>query len=470
MTRSIAAAIALLAVGAGAARAPQQGGLPHGMLPRLLDVRSMAVHEAVVGAKSPADEAEACGARLDHLRDLVAKGRHEAAIDLAFALHEHPGGRPAHAHCQADAAHIGEGTLATRIARSLDAEKPSAVDSFVRLHRQDGDEASEAVLPIALGEKRAPLSKARAPVVGFSLDGRFVLADAQARCRADGEAQSSYAAAVAAAAAAHAGGTGLRCDGGAVARGAAVADGHEARRLMTMMGSPLIPDIPSLAAMGPEAAAGLVDATTGAVVGVKSILVIPVVPNGGNPTDACCTGFNYGLVASVHGGSIESYLDAVMQKNSDYFKSGSWDTFSLDWTQTPTYALANYDAATCGSYNPLGFYGGGTTTDSIDLMAIDAAANGGYLIADYSFCKFGALWNTSERTRQAAPALFVFTVVSTPLIFSELQCVEHGLLDGVACASHCYRHHLHAKMQLARILGHRLGRLPRRPPELVLRE
>ena len=402
--------VALAAVASSAALAPMT---PHGLVLRDMSAATQKFHADVVRAAAATHaarlsplgsaksgelldaEASACRQRLSHLRALVREEKFAEAIDASFALHEHfrdvePGQRrPAHPDCIADAVHVGEGTIATKVLTPADrVVNPAAVPvhtSFIRLHPDGGADdtasTSSPILPIRLGTSRrdgksprVPMSSgnARVPVVGFSLDGHFVLADAKIRCRA-----------------ARSGLDGLLCDGGAELRNAFAASADEAqanleprvgsgRRLsLTFMGMPKQPS--SRQRGGPALAmSGLFDAETSYAVGAKTVIVIPVLPSDGLESDVAPKGYNYGLVASAHGGSIEAYIDAVMVTTNAFYERNSFagssnpSKMSLVSTVTQVYNV-NYLSASCGSVKPLEFWGDQSVT-AIDMMAFAAAS------------------------------------------------------------------------------------------------
>jgi hypothetical protein len=382
--------------------------LPHGILPRELSRESQAVHEKVISSlkDGSSSEARACGERLVHLRALVKDRKLEEATDLVFALHEHPGRAGiTHADCAVDAVHVGEGTIVTTIATLRDraAATAPAAASFISLHRADeGEGAAVSALMVHLkGDGTDALRKssaARVPVVGFSLDGAFVLAESRLRCRPDGTDQ------------------GLRCDGGADVRGAKVAHAAEAlatllvpttkkeevdassRRLQTTMGAPLSPDATLLkaaraaAASGEDGGHGLVsgasstlgDETTTYAKGSKTVLVMPVVPSDGAASLAAPKGFNYGLVASAHGGNVINYITQVMATSKAFYTRNSWGALTFTPTITPVLTV-NYLSSACGDVNPLSYWSDPTQTGALDMMAFAAAAPRGYPRNSYDF-------------------------------------------------------------------------------------
>ena len=376
-----------LVVTTGAAAAPT---LPHGLAPHALsEATRQHLINVVHAAAASFDEAEACGRRLAHLRSLVGDGHLKEALEASFALHEHfQGGaagnarRPAHADCNADIVHVGEGTIATMISTPADrGGNPAAVpvhSSFVTLHSEDGSAAPAVALPIHLGTesgRRVPMSSgpARVPVVGFSLDGRFVLAESHVRCRAATTPASSAA------------GDGVfLCDGGARLRDAPVASAAEAQAELVPLlsaGRRLSPTFMSMPAWptsletggGPKLAlAGLPDADSVYAVGAKTVIVIPVLPSDGIEADVAPKGYNYGLVASTYGGSIRSYLAAVMSNINDFYSRNSFNEMTFVTTVTEAYNV-NYLSANCRSVKSLDFWAGKAST-SMDMMAYAAAA------------------------------------------------------------------------------------------------
>jgi hypothetical protein len=267
--------------------------------------------------------------------------------------------------------------------------------------------------------KKVAKSALRTPVVGFSLDGAFILAESPVRCRAKGsEVSHDYSTIASAAAFAHTRALGLLCDAGADIRAAPAKDGHAALEAMSVltlkarrspttatattthrqlsmewenMGAPLVANMDTVAqeaAAGDSAATtalGLPDASTNYVLGVKTILTIPIVPTDGDTADiqtqSYPRGYNYNLVQSAHGSSISSYLTACMQKNSDYYASNSWNQMSFNPTITPVMKVA-YTGATCGNFDALDFWNGKSAT-ALDMMAFAAAEAAGYARANY---------------------------------------------------------------------------------------
>lgn len=319
------AAGVVLALALGQASALHKSpAVPHGLLPRHLSGESKRVHDAVVQAAAHTDDAgaaaRACAEHLGHLRALVSSGAHEEALDLAFALHEQSGPAPAHADCRVAEVHLGEGTIATKISTARDKTAPGAskAESFIRLHQDDDAAAAVNALPILLKgdgtDKLRVSSKAREPVLGVSLDGKFLLAAAKARCRAAASGEE-----------------GLLCDAGASLRGVKLPDASaalellsgEGRRLTghTFMGKPLIPnpevvaehrsELARAAAGDVREASSLGDASTTYAIGEKTCIVIPLLPSDGAESMSAPFGYNYGLVASAHGGSITSFIAQV---------------------------------------------------------------------------------------------------------------------------------------------------------------
>ena len=164
---------AVLALGVTIALAESSAkALPHGLLPRRLSEDSLAIHNAAVGAagQGKSQEADACGARLAHLRELVESGRHADALEMSMALHEFSGSSsvPSHADCHADAVHVGEGTISTKIASPHDRDSAAApvVSSFIKLHASSGGAGDAKAVPVAKthGDSRVLRSATRAPV------------------------------------------------------------------------------------------------------------------------------------------------------------------------------------------------------------------------------------------------------------------------------------------------------------------
>jgi len=196
-------------------------------------------------------------------------------------------------------------------------------------------------------------------VVGFALDGKFILTEYPLRCAKSLSSPTEEEGK-------------LSCSGGGALRAHVVndeaaalslltsmapADGkrrrsdhsntESERRLMTEMGKPLIGDSSVIAAemaarhnSGPTTEANLGDIDTSYAVGSKTTLVIPMVPSDGVTSDdqtgyANPAGYDFGIVKSVHGSNIRSYLEACMQANSDFFQQNSWGAMDLTFTITP---------------------------------------------------------------------------------------------------------------------------------------
>jgi hypothetical protein len=123
--------------------------------------------------------------RLAHLREPVAKGNHNAALDFSLALQSNHRSSLDHEDCHADRPHVGEGTTATHIATpDLRGDSRSApiVTSHIRLHHDEG--APDTLLRLVVDAKKVTKSALRTPVVGFGLDGAFVLAESPVCCKA----------------------------------------------------------------------------------------------------------------------------------------------------------------------------------------------------------------------------------------------------------------------------------------------
>eukprot|EP00613_Pedinella_sp_CCMP2098_P082823 CAMPEP_0171994936 /NCGR_PEP_ID=MMETSP0993-20121228/279212_1 /TAXON_ID=483369 /ORGANISM="non described non described, Strain CCMP2098" /LENGTH=394 /DNA_ID=CAMNT_0012648029 /DNA_START=15 /DNA_END=1196 /DNA_ORIENTATION=- len=173
--------------------------LPHGMIPSALSGNSERIHNAVLG--DSAEGGLTCKNRLIHIRELMAAGKFKEAVDVSLALEAHHRASKKHADCHADQPHVGEGSIITQVSTPGDrgpySSKP-VIDSFIKLHRQlDTEEGAGVVghfLRIA-HTSRASVRKsmARVPVVGFTLDSTFVLAEAPLRCtfKASGDPNSS---------------------------------------------------------------------------------------------------------------------------------------------------------------------------------------------------------------------------------------------------------------------------------------
>jgi hypothetical protein len=387
--------------------------------------------------------ASACEARLNHLRHLVRTGDLKAAFDLSFALgydgeEEHTtnmGGedkedgsttttnlrhRFAHPACHADKPHVGEGsissTIKTPVDRTQDGASPEHA-AFIELHHIIPDlhmssdtksikSKSKTLLPLRRTlESTSPQrgTGVREAVVGFELDGEFIVADSPLRCRSRRSISEDggYAAFVEAALSAHASSAGLECDGGESVSKRFHANGHDAmtsfaeslalataeagRRLgTTFMGKPLLPS-KNMEGGGVDSSNDDNDAVQGLsgevdntyVVGTKSVLVLPICPS---DSPNCLTadkpfGYCYGLMQTDHGcasdgSSVTSYLKQVMETNSNFFEVGSWGQLSFNATVAPVLQV-DYLGASCGNYQALtnGYFEG------LDGMAFAAAAD-----------------------------------------------------------------------------------------------
>jgi hypothetical protein len=330
--------------------------VPKGMIANDLQGPSHPLHRAVVDGTTSDDLA--CQARLAHLRTLVSEGKLHEAVDFSLALEPHHRADKIHGDCHVDKPHVGEGSIVTKIAspdRHSDPSMKPIISSFIKLHGDKADEF-ENVMPIvhASGAEKRVKSVARAPVVGFALDGKFILSDSQLRCTSIPASKDGM----------------LSCSGGADLRNRVVKDSSsalalaaeltgarkrvhkesDARRLMTEMGKPLVsnPQVvaqelarESVAGSAPSRTmANLGDADTSYAIGVKTVLVIPLVPLEGVTDDnqlnhVAPEGYDYGLVKSVHSSNIRSYLTACMQANSDYYKDNSWGAMEFATTITP---------------------------------------------------------------------------------------------------------------------------------------
>ena len=236
-------------------------------------------------------------------------------------------------------------------------------------------------------------------MVGFTLDGKFVLSDSPVRCHAvDSAAHGGHDARARAALVAHLDKAGLACSAGALSD-LTVADGHAAlkdalpaavahlalpkakgsrhgarhqdpratsagrRRLFEgAMGSmqPKYGDAEVVEAearrgAGPTAALDLStgsstdpDAETSYVRGVKTVFVATVLPSDGDVSLPGPKGYSNQLVASAHGGDPVAYFAAVMETANQYMIVSSWGTLSLNVTMTPVLTLP-YLADDCGS-------------------------------------------------------------------------------------------------------------------------
>ena len=77
----------------------------------------------------------------------MAAGKFKEAADLSLALEPRHRAGKMHADCHADQPHVGEGSIATRIASPVDrGTDPAArpvTDSFIKLHHPDDDEYND---------------------------------------------------------------------------------------------------------------------------------------------------------------------------------------------------------------------------------------------------------------------------------------------------------------------------------------
>ena len=343
-------------------------GAPHGMLPKSLSHKAQALNDAVVnllsrsGSGNDPNQALLCGARLSHLRSLVADGDLEEAIDLSLALGHRLGDRSglSHPDCLADVPHVGEGTVVTTVATpvGLSAQSTPKFSSMVTLH---GDE-QDVDMPLLLGSganRKIRRSATRAPVVGFALDGVFVLADSPLRCKLN-----------------RASGSGLLCDGGATLQDKPFASVSEAlaassfprpgrdRRLNE--GSKGL-DIMGMQGMTAQKDIDGAIHTTGTV----TAIAIPVCPS----DKTCEETYAYGKIASEHGGSVKSWIQAIMTANEQYFTENSYGQFNLQTTVTDPYNVA-FTSTGCNDFAALG--------QGHD-WAYAAAEAAGYTVSDYYY-------------------------------------------------------------------------------------
>lgn len=409
--------------------------------------------------------------------------------------------RLSHPDCLQDMPFIGEATMATKVATPQNRRGPHpdalqreeeeglitavpVVTTTIKLHRNDdveindaqeeeqrqGQEQQHELWMPALHAVTAPaasssssnaaghhhhlphrmLSAARVPVVGFTLDGKFVLAESPLRCRrrrittatSDGdyggggdEGGEEF------------GGSssgGLVCDGGADVRNHVVADAQEA---LTLLAPRLLSPSPSststssssslpsstsstpphswttttesrsksrrspprnrrLGGMGTEGHSmpkppipvggsaveqpQLVDLVNSYAVGTKSLLAIATYPsdasNGG--TQSFPYGYCYGKVqsqfgCSSDGSSAVAYLKRALATSSNFYKESSWDKMRLAVTVTPL-LRTTYRGASCGSFEPLDYWSGGSAS-ALDVAAYAAAKTRGFNRASFDF-------------------------------------------------------------------------------------
>jgi hypothetical protein len=164
----------------------------------------------------------ACTQRLQQLRRLVSDGSLRDAVELSFALRDRRG--LSHPACFADEPHIGEGSIVTKVATPDRRTRP-LYSSFLTPHSNSGESSVVAEASLRLLSATAATtpqsrnsvlrSATRVPVVGFALDGEFVLSESPLRCHAPTSEDG-----------------GLVCDGGLDIRGVHVADAAEAVRTL----------------------------------------------------------------------------------------------------------------------------------------------------------------------------------------------------------------------------------------------
>ena len=298
--------------------------------------------------------------------------------------------------------YVGEGTLRSYVATPLErcSSTTAIINSSVLLHQISHDshdnfedigadgESVKWLRVVSAPTKR--LGHGRLPLLGFSLDNTFVIADAQLRCR-DGEHYEK----------------GLRCDGGSMrdvwasdaqaaldtivpallkaAASAATENDHALRvseqRRMSVDQDTKEPPRPLIDEK-------LNDPVTTYAVGNKKMLVIIACPQD-SPDCASQSypyGYCYGKVASVHGCSdagVNGYVSTVMSTTNTYFESASWRTLRMSTTVTPILKLP-YSGSQCGANPTLKFWAGGDP-DAFDMMAYAAARARGYEVSDFDF-------------------------------------------------------------------------------------
>jgi hypothetical protein len=232
-----------------------------------------------------------------------------------------------HSDCLKDKPFVGEATLVAKVARSEEDGAASHFVSYIQLHDEDEDPDEEddgnneesylntvsAWLPILYAGigYRFPHNE-RINVVGFSLDGKFVLAESSVRCHASAELVSSSAEWSSA----------LLCDGGAHMRGFKANSTEDA--LTELASSFTIADKPSVL---PERR--LVDISTRYALGSKTILAIPIFPSDSpnGATSAAPHGYCYGKVRSDFGctpSGVKKYISKVMRISARFYSKTSW--------------------------------------------------------------------------------------------------------------------------------------------------
>ena len=384
---------------------------PHGMMPRELRGESQRVHAAVralLGTFRHHGLERACAARLEHLRALVARGDLEEAIDLSLALDDEAVNRTAppraalpETHpCRGDQPHVGDADILSQVStphgRRAPRGKAPTYKLHIRLHREERGKTTLLPLVHASRKHGESSSRTRVPVVGFELDGTFILADAQLRCHASAE--------------------GLSCR-------------HGTKSPLNRHGkkSPRADDVRGVLGHGENTwthgrraqsdscpstcysqtcdywnddTCAKLEASydcdcTGCACqfddytrGTKSVLVIPIYPKDGNAAaDTYPKGFCYDRVRDDHGCDIQSYTEQTMSVMNNFYKNQSWGQMSLEWTITPPMQI-NYTSETCGNHEGLAYHYGPSSESyatALDVLAYEAAALAGYDFSSYTF-------------------------------------------------------------------------------------
>jgi hypothetical protein len=134
----------------------------------------------------------------------------------------------------------------------------------------------------------------------------------------------------------------------------------------------------------------LVDLVNSYAVGTKSLLAIATYPsdasNGG--TQSFPYGYCYGKVqsqfgCSSDGSSAVAYLKRALATSSNFYKESSWDKMRLAVTVTPL-LRTTYRGASCGSFEPLDYWSGGSAS-ALDVAAYAAAKTRGFNRASFDF-------------------------------------------------------------------------------------
>ncbi|KAJ1463084.1 hypothetical protein M885DRAFT_455639 [Pelagophyceae sp. CCMP2097] len=381
--------------------------LPRGLLPAALQGPRKEVHDSLVrqlstrivdvgalreGAVShDAVLVDACEKRLAVLRGLVLARDFEAAVDLSFALDAASaslaGGR-AHlpAACRADRPLVGVAAIVAKVASPPRRGVPGArANRTVSVSVRAGG-VDHGPFPISAGmtEFGFGASAEDLPVVGAIIDGDFVGSRSAMRCaeRAQGD--------------------GLECKLGDehlhYVDAAAAADAAEhkkvamtraarARRRSASKTTPAAKVVTRPVSRASRAAGALArvidDEASDYVVGTKKMLVIPVCAS---DSGDCAADFDYGLVSSAYGGSVENYLEAMVSLANEFWAQASWGVFQVEATISPVVQI-DYTKAGCGLILGVDSWTGGDAADSAayDVMAFAAAKAAGYDVDDYDF-------------------------------------------------------------------------------------